>query len=87
VFTIRPDGYYGTADSEGYSCSLRDIKERPSNNRDWTASFVCSGEGSKPVKLQSLLQLRDFEGSPLLIVVEGSQKNASVVVLRRCGRR
>ena len=50
--------------------SDNDIKERLSNNRDWTANFVCTGEGRQEVKQRSLLQLRNFEGSPLLVFVE-----------------
>jgi hypothetical protein len=87
VFTIKKDGYQGMADGEGYGCRLQSIKDRASNHREWTAEFLCSGEDPRPVRLKSLLSLREFEGSALLVVVEESKASTDVLVLRRCGQR
>jgi hypothetical protein len=84
VFTIRPDGFQSIGE-EGYTCKLNSIKEVLANNRQWEADFTCSGESNRPTKMRSALQLRDFEGLPLLVVVE-QWKTQNISVMRPCGR-
>jgi hypothetical protein len=83
-FTIKKDGYLGTAESEGYGCKLQSISERPSTPSQWTAKFLCSGEDPRPQRLKSLLSLRQFEGSALLVLVEQWKNGSDVQVMRRC---